>query len=192
MSKIPSRILNLSGEDDASFVTVEKSESAADTCLTSDSEILSSLKQKEDLQPPTGPSLMLSDPSIPKSTSAYSSSPTTGARPGINSDIWIGRSHTVSPPLLEKSFPLAGLPYAEMTNHRHPRALDSQIGGSHYKDFNVQPIEFIHKNNIGFIAGNVIKYVCRYAAKDGIKDLEKARHYIDILIEQERNETNKT
>ena len=65
------------------------------------------------------------------------------------------------------------------------RPLDSQIGGTHYKDFAIQPIEFIHKNKISFAAGNVIKYVCRYAAKDGVKDLEKARHYIDMLIQME-------
>ncbi len=65
------------------------------------------------------------------------------------------------------------------------KALDSQIGGTHYKDFAIQPIEFIHKNKISFAAGNFIKYVCRYAAKDGVKDLEKARHYIDMLIQME-------
>lgn len=65
-------------------------------------------------------------------------------------------------------------------------ALGEQVGGSHYKDFAIQPAEFIHKNQIGFIAGNVIKYVCRYAAKDGAKDLEKAKHYIEMLIELEK------
>jgi hypothetical protein len=83
--------------------------------------------------------------------------------------------------------PLAGLPYAGMTEHRHG-ALDKQIGGSHYKDFPIQPIEFIHKNGIGFIAGNVIKYVCRYKAKGGTQDLLKAKHYIEMLIEQERQD----
>ena len=39
-------------------------------------------------------------------------------------------------------------------------ALDKQIGGNHYKDFLIQPIEFIVKNNLGFIEGNVIKYIC--------------------------------
>lgn len=61
--------------------------------------------------------------------------------------------------------------------------LDEQIGGSHYKDFEIQPIEFVHKNQLGFIEGNVIKYVCRHSKKGGLKDLEKAKHYIEILIE---------
>lgn len=94
---------------------------------------------------------------------------------------------------LSTAFPeFENLPYKAMTDHTHPKALDRQIGGSHYKDFAIQPVEFIHKNKIGFICGNAIKYLCRYSAKDGIKDLEKARHYIDILIEQERSENNKS
>ena len=62
-------------------------------------------------------------------------------------------------------------------------ALDEQIGGDHYKNFAIQPVEFIHANGIGFIAGNVIKYVVRN--KGGLEDLKKARHYIDLLIELE-------
>ena len=64
-------------------------------------------------------------------------------------------------------------------------ALNEQVGGSHYKNFAIQPAEFIHKNGIGFIPGNVIKYVCRFKEKNGIEDLKKARHYLDMLIEME-------
>lgn len=64
-------------------------------------------------------------------------------------------------------------------------AMDSQVGGDHYKSMPIQPVEFIHRNGIGFVAGNVIKYVCRYKGKNGRQDLEKARHYLDLLIEQE-------
>jgi hypothetical protein len=60
-----------------------------------------------------------------------------------------------------------------------------QVGGDHYRSFAIQPAEFIHKNRIGFLAGNVIKYVCRYSKKNGKEDLLKARHYIDLLIEHE-------
>jgi hypothetical protein len=63
--------------------------------------------------------------------------------------------------------------------------LSQQVGGSHYKNMVIQPVEFIEKNNIGFCAGNVIKYICRYKNKNGIEDLKKARHYIDLLIEIE-------
>ena len=67
-------------------------------------------------------------------------------------------------------------------------ALNTQIGGSHYKDLPIQPVEFIERNNLGFCAGNVIKYVCRYKNKNGIEDLKKAKHYLELLIEIEENE----
>lgn len=70
------------------------------------------------------------------------------------------------------------------------KAIDRQEGGTHYKDFAIQPIEFIHKNNIPFIEGNVIKYVMRHKYKNGIEDLKKAKHYIDLLIEQEYEPKN--
>ena len=68
------------------------------------------------------------------------------------------------------------------------KASSQQIGGDHYKDFAIQPAEFIHRNGLGFLAGNVIKYVCRHGKKGGLQDLEKARHYIDLLIEWEYGE----
>ncbi|AAR97713.1 DUF3310 domain-containing protein [Bordetella bronchiseptica] len=64
-------------------------------------------------------------------------------------------------------------------------ALDHQEGGGHYKDMPIQPVEFIHKNGIGYFEGNVIKYVSRWRKKNGVEDLKKARHYIDLLIELE-------
>ena len=65
------------------------------------------------------------------------------------------------------------------------KASETQIGGSHYSNMAIQPVEFIHKNNLSFIQGNVIKYVCRYKSKGGIEDLNKAKHCIDLLIELE-------
>lgn len=64
------------------------------------------------------------------------------------------------------------------------KALDKQEGGNHYKEMVIQPIEFTLKNNLGFCEGNIIKYVSRYKNKNGVEDLKKARHYLDILIEQ--------
>jgi hypothetical protein len=64
-------------------------------------------------------------------------------------------------------------------------ALDVQVAGSHYKDLAIQPVEYIHANGIGYFEGNVIKYVSRWRAKNGIKDLEKAKHYLELLIELE-------
>lgn len=64
-------------------------------------------------------------------------------------------------------------------------ALQVQEGGQHYKDMKIQPVEFIHANGIGYFEGNVIKYVSRWKNKNGVEDLRKARHYIDLLIEME-------
>ena len=66
-------------------------------------------------------------------------------------------------------------------------ALNKQVGGNHYKQFPIQPVEFINANNLSYMQGNVIKYVVRYPFKNGIADLEKAKHYIEMLIEFERN-----
>ena len=65
-------------------------------------------------------------------------------------------------------------------------ALDVQIGGGHYKDYAIQPVEFIHKNKIPYIEGCAIKYLCRWREKGGIEDLKKVKHYIDLLIEMEQ------
>ncbi len=65
-------------------------------------------------------------------------------------------------------------------------ALEVQVGGDHYKKHAIQPIEFIHANRIPFCEANAIKYLCRWRDKGGIADLEKARHYIDLLIELEQ------
>ena len=64
-------------------------------------------------------------------------------------------------------------------------AIKEQEGGDHYKNLAVQPVEYIHRNKIGFIEGNVIKYVTRWASKNGVEDLKKARHFLDLLIEME-------
>jgi hypothetical protein len=53
-------------------------------------------------------------------------------------------------------------------------ALDKQIGGSHYKDMAIQPIEYIHKNGLGFCEGNIVKYITRWKTKNGIEDLKKS------------------
>ncbi len=65
-------------------------------------------------------------------------------------------------------------------------ALTTQVSGDHYKSLKIQPIEFIHANGIPFAEGSVIKYVTRWRAKGGIADLEKAKHFIELLIELEK------
>lgn len=64
-------------------------------------------------------------------------------------------------------------------------ALNVQVAGDHYKKLVIQPIEYIHANGIGFAEGSAIKYLTRWRDKGGIADLEKAKHFIDLLIELE-------
>ena len=64
-------------------------------------------------------------------------------------------------------------------------ALEHQEGGSHYKHYPIQPVEYIYANKIPFVEGCIIKYVTRWKDKGGIKDLEKAKHFIEMLIEME-------
>jgi hypothetical protein len=65
-----------------------------------------------------------------------------------------------------------------------PTVLGTQVGGTHYTDCAIQPIEYIWANGLGFSEGNIVKYVTRWKSKGGIKDLEKARHHISLLIER--------
>ena len=64
------------------------------------------------------------------------------------------------------------------------KASEQQVGGDHYKTLPIQPGEFIRKNGIGWYEGNAIKYICRYKQKNGKEDLLKARHYIELLLEE--------
>jgi len=67
------------------------------------------------------------------------------------------------------------------------KSYKKQVGGSHYKNYKIQPVEFIIKNNIGFVEGNIIKYVLRFKEKGGAVDLEKAKHYIELLIDSTKS-----
>ena len=63
-------------------------------------------------------------------------------------------------------------------------ALDDQVAGNHYLDFNIQPVEFITRNGIEFLAGCVIKRMCRYKLKGSpLEDLRKAQHEIELIIQ---------
>ena len=70
------------------------------------------------------------------------------------------------------------------------KAKDMQVGGNHYKGFKIQPIEYIQANDLSYCEANVVKYVPRWRGKNGIEDLRKAKHYIDLLIESEVIEPN--
>jgi hypothetical protein len=69
-------------------------------------------------------------------------------------------------------------------------ALDKQVSGNHYKDKGVQPIVYIHANDLGFCEGNVVKYVTRHKEKNGAADIKKAIHYLELLLELEYKKTS--
>ena len=73
------------------------------------------------------------------------------------------------------------------TTHMNQQAktqVDSiQVGGNHYKKQTIQPWDYILANGLGFLEGNVVKYVTRYKDKNGVEDLKKAQHYLQKLIE---------
>jgi hypothetical protein len=78
-----------------------------------------------------------------------------------------------------------GEEHFELVGPTKTSALQTQIGGSHYTNMAIQPIEYILANTIPFPEGNVIKYVSRWRNKGGVKDLEKAVHHLKLLIEHE-------
>lgn len=69
--------------------------------------------------------------------------------------------------------------------------LDIQVGGGHYKSLKIQPIEYIHANSLGYCEANVVKYITRWRDKGGLQDLQKVKHYVDLLIQLEGLNENK-
>ena len=94
--------------------------------------------------------------------------------------IWheLDRLHNIDPPPQKR---LSDATPQEWDNAA--KAINKQVGGNHYKEMAEQPIEFITANQLGFCEGNAIKYICRYKAKGGAEDIEKAIHYLQILKE---------
>ena len=74
---------------------------------------------------------------------------------------------------------------AELERVERNIALESQVGGDHYSSMKIQPIEYTMKNQMNPLQHTVIKYVSRYQAKNGIEDLKKAIHSLELLIQFE-------
>lgn len=66
--------------------------------------------------------------------------------------------------------------------------LDVQVGGEHYKDMPIQPVEFIQRNGLRCCEANIVKYACRHRMKGGKEDVKKIIHYAKLLLELEYNE----
>jgi hypothetical protein len=73
--------------------------------------------------------------------------------------------------------------YYNRRNQVTEKANDTQIAGEHYKSKTIQPWDYIISNNLGYMEGNIVKYVSRWRDKGGVEDLKKAQHYLAKLIE---------
>jgi hypothetical protein len=93
---------------------------------------------------------------------------------GIIYEKWINGEKVMSDGMTEMAF--------EKEQERWNGALHHQEGGNHYKDMKIQPVEFITANQLGFLEGNVVKYICRHHAKNGAEDIRKAIHYCELLL----------
>ena len=63
-----------------------------------------------------------------------------------------------------------------------------QVSGRQYLYMKIQPAEFINKNKLLFAEGNAIKYICRHSHKNGVEDIDKAIHYLEMIKERDYNE----
>jgi len=90
------------------------------------------------------------------------------------------KGHTAASKATPKVTPKAT---PKATQQQQQSANDTQVGGAHYKSKAIQPWDYIVSNRLGYLEGNIVKYVSRWQDKNGMQDLEKARHYLDKLIE---------
>lgn len=87
------------------------------------------------------------------------------------------------------------LPSGHLGDHAFPKdeepikespALLKQVGGNHYKDLAIQPVEFCQRNRFGYCESAAIKYISRHRGKGtGAEDIRKAIHYLELLLEIE-------
>lgn len=78
---------------------------------------------------------------------------------------------------------------ATMQEWNEAAALTRQVGGDHYKQMAIEPIEFIMANSLGYCEGNIVKYICRHVSKGGVEDIDKVIHYCQLLKELKYNES---
>jgi|TARA_R100001463_G_scaffold50089_1_gene100097 hypothetical protein len=64
-------------------------------------------------------------------------------------------------------------------------ATNNQVGGEHYNTLKIQPIDYIYANKLSYNLGSCLKYITRNKGEneDRIKDLLKAKHFIDLELE---------
>ena len=81
--------------------------------------------------------------------------------------------------------PMVKVPYRQFSlpgleQYESPK----QVGGDHYSKLKIQPVDYILQNNLGYLEGNVVKYVTRHLDKNGVQDIDKAIHYLEMIKEK--------
>ena len=70
--------------------------------------------------------------------------------------------------------------------HSSTNSLNKQVGGTHYKNCGIQPVEYIYANDLNYFEGNIIKYITRHRMKgEGKEDIEKVIHYAELILQLE-------
>lgn len=83
-------------------------------------------------------------------------------------------------------WPSLHVPPINLYNAPKDGSLARQVGGQHYKGSAIQPIEYIHANKLNYSEGAIVKYITRWRQKGGVQDLEKIKHFVDLLIDMEK------
>ena len=78
----------------------------------------------------------------------------------------------------------------EKERRNNMESLLSQVGGTHYKDMEIQPIEYIMKNKLDFPQGSVVKYISRYRSKNKDEDVKKVIHFAILILQLEYGYTD--
>ena len=76
----------------------------------------------------------------------------------------------------------SNLIYNRGSTHDRDDPLGVQIGGQHYKDLKIQPVEFTQANNLSFLEGCIVKRISRHASKNGAEDIRKIKHECDLIL----------
>ena len=111
-----------------------------------------------------------------------------GIREQLYEEMVVGHATPVAGPefkdLVLRELPQQRPPFVPKTGHDVFKAMpkDNVVQPQHYSRFKIQPLEFVLVNGLGYVEGNVIKYVCRWRFKNGVEDLKKAREFLDKYI----------
>jgi len=107
----------------------------------------------------------------------------------VENDKWQMKGEFSYPSRMEKLGDREGTYDYYLRRMKEENALKKQVGGEHYKDCNIQPVEYIFQNDLDYFEGNVVKYITRHRKKgEGKKDVEKAIHYAQLILELFYNE----